>query len=103
MVYNIEPFRGAIRQGDWKLVWRTPLPQAVELYDLGRDPGEKNDVAAANPQKVAELQARVNALAATMAKPLLLTTELKGLMERLHQPPVLPADDGTEAKPAAKH
>jgi len=103
MVYNIEPFRGAIRQGDWKLVWRTPLPQAVELYDLGKDPGEKNDVAAANPQKVAELQARVNALAATMEKPLLLTTELKGLMERLHMAPVFPAEEGAPAKTAAKH
>jgi len=103
MVYNIEPFRGAIRQGDWKLVWRTPLPQAVELYDLGKDPGEKNDVAAANPQKVAELQARVNALAATMAKPMLLTTELKGLMERLHMPPALPSDEGTATKAAEKH
>ena len=27
VVYNIEPFRGAVRQGDWKLVWRTMLPQ----------------------------------------------------------------------------
>ena len=26
VVYNIEPFRGGVRQGDWKLIWRTPLP-----------------------------------------------------------------------------
>ena len=49
------------------------------------------------------LKARVNALAASMAKPLLLTTGIKGLMERLHMPPVLPDDDSTAAPPAAKH
>ncbi len=26
VVYNVEPFRAAVRQGDWKLIWRTPLP-----------------------------------------------------------------------------
>jgi len=28
VAYDIEPFRGALRQGDWKLVWRTALPPA---------------------------------------------------------------------------
>ena len=68
IVYNIEPFRAGIREGDWKLIWRSPLPAAVELYDIAQDPSEKNNVAAANPDKVAALQKRANELAATMAE-----------------------------------
>ena len=64
IVYNIEPYRAAVRQGDFKLVWRTTLPQAVELYDLRKDPSEKQNLAAANPDKVADLQKRANELAA---------------------------------------
>lgn len=40
IVYNVEPFRAGIRKGDWKLVWRTPLPQAIELYNIANDPSE---------------------------------------------------------------
>jgi arylsulfatase A-like enzyme len=29
LVYNVEPFRGAVREGDWKLIWRTPLPDVA--------------------------------------------------------------------------
>jgi hypothetical protein len=36
-----------------------------------------------NPEKVAALQKRVNQLAATMAKPLLLETEFKAMRARL--------------------
>jgi arylsulfatase A-like enzyme len=64
IVYNVEPFRAGIRQGDWKLIWRTPLPSAIELYDIRQDPPEKNDVAARNPEKVAALQKRANELVA---------------------------------------
>ena len=93
VIYNVEPFRAGVRQGDWKLIWRTPLPQAVELYNIAQDPSEKRDVAAANPDKVAALQKRANELAATMEKPLLLTTEFRALRERLHMPPALPGDE----------
>lgn len=53
---------GAIRAGDWKLVEYyertvTGAGPEPELYDLGRDPGEKNNVAAEHPEKVAELLA----------------------------------------------
>ena len=94
MVYNIEPFRAGIRDGDWKLIWRTPLPAATELYNIAQDPSEKNDVAAANPDKVAALQKRANELAATMAKPLL-QTEFGAMRERLHMPPALPGEDAS--------
>ena len=30
--YNVEPFRGAVRQGDWKLIWRSLIPTSVDLY-----------------------------------------------------------------------
>ncbi|MGH9023258.1 MAG: arylsulfatase, partial [Acidimicrobiia bacterium] len=93
VVYNVEPFRAGIRQGDWKLVWRAPLPSAVELYNLAQDPSEKNNVAAQNPEKVAELQKRANELAATMAKPLLLMTEFEAVRKRLAMPPALPGEE----------
>jgi arylsulfatase A-like enzyme len=38
IVYNVEPFRGAVRQGDWKLIWRTMLPSSVDLYHLPKIP-----------------------------------------------------------------
>ena len=93
VIYNLEPFRAGVRQGDWKLIWRTPLPAAVELYNIAQDPSEKNDVAASNPDKVAALQKRANDLAKTMAKPFLLETEFKALRERLSLPPALPGED----------
>jgi arylsulfatase A-like enzyme len=94
IVYNVEPFRAGIRQGDWKLIWRTPLPSAPELYNIPQDPSEKHNVAAQNPEKVAAMQQRANDLAATMAKPMLLETEFKAIRERLAMPPALP-NEGT--------
>jgi hypothetical protein len=55
IVYNVEPFCAGIREGDWKLVWRTPLPATVELYNIAPDPSEKNNVAAEHPDIVASL------------------------------------------------
>jgi arylsulfatase A-like enzyme len=93
IIYNIEPFRAGIREGEWKLIWRAPLPSALELYNIAQDPSEKNNLAAQNPAKVAELQKRANELAATMAKPMLLQTEFKALQQRLHLPPALPGEE----------
>jgi arylsulfatase A-like enzyme len=93
IVYNIEPFRAGIREGDWKLLWRTPLPAAVELYNIGQDPYEKSDVATANPDKVTALQKRANELAATMAKSLFLQAEFDAIRKRLKMPPALPGEE----------
>lgn len=93
IVYNVEPFRAGVRQGSWKLVWRTPLPESVELFDLASDPYEKNNVAAKYPERVAQLQKRADALASTMAKPLLLQTEFDALRQRLKLPPALPGEE----------
>jgi arylsulfatase A-like enzyme len=93
VIYNIEPFRAGVREGDWKLIWRTPLPASIELYNISQDPFETKNLAAANPEKVASLQKRANELAATMAKPLTLTTEFQAVRERLKLPPSLPGKE----------
>lgn len=51
--------RRAIRQGDWKALYLpAPYgPAAWQLYDLSADPGEIHDLAAAHPDKLAELVA----------------------------------------------
>ena len=91
IVYNVEPFRGAVRKGDWKLIWRTMLPSSTDLYNLAEDPYEKDNVAAAHPDKVAEMQARLEAAGKESAKPLALLwivqTALKSAI------PLLPTDE----------
>jgi arylsulfatase A-like enzyme len=94
VVYNIEPFRGGVRQGDWKLIWRTPLPSTLELYNIAQDPSEQHDVAAQNPQKVEELQKRIETLARESAKSLFLVEQFKVLKSASHGPPALPSEDG---------
>ncbi len=49
-------YRQAMRLGRWKAVrngWRKP----IELYDLGKDPSEKSDVAASHADVVARIEA----------------------------------------------
>jgi hypothetical protein len=75
------------------LIWRTPLPAAVELYNIAQDPSEKNNVAAEHPDIVASLQKRANELASQMVKPLLLEEEVKAMMHRLHLPPAFPNEE----------
>jgi len=72
VVYNVEPFRGGVRQGDWKLIWRTLIPTSADLYNLAEDPYEKNNVATAHPDRVTAMQERLNALGRESAKPLAL-------------------------------
>ena len=93
VIYNVEPFRAGVRQGDWKLVWRVLLPSAVELYNIKEDPSEKTNLAAKYPEKIAELERRANELAAVMAKPLLLQTEFGAMRTRLAMPPALPGEE----------
>jgi len=93
IVYGLEPFRAAVRQGDWKLVWRTPLPSTVELFDLAHDSAEKTNLAAQNPEKVAVLQKRIEELSAVAVKSMLLQTELGETLKRLAMPPALPGHE----------
>ncbi|HEU0210518.1 MAG TPA: arylsulfatase [Candidatus Udaeobacter sp.] len=91
IIYNVEPFRGGVRQGDWKLIWRTVLPSNVELYNVAEDPYEKNNLAGANPDKVAAMQQRLDALAKEAAKPLALTYMAQTTMKA--NVPLLPTDE----------
>lgn len=67
-IYTAGPsFRSqALHHGQWKLVVHSAAgnqPEKTELYDLAGDPGEQNDLAAQQPDKVAELRALLAAAA----------------------------------------
>jgi arylsulfatase A len=49
-------FQQAVRMGEWKAVRLKP-GEPLELYHLERDPAEKQNVAAANPDVVAKIEA----------------------------------------------
>jgi len=93
IIYNVEPFRGAVRQGDWKLVWRTLLPFNVELFNLAQDPSEKNNLAGQNPDKIGVFQQRLDELAKQSEKPLFLVDQFKVVTKGLHGEPILPTDE----------
>jgi arylsulfatase A-like enzyme len=99
IVYNIEPFRAAIRQGDWKLVWQTLLPSRTELFNLADDPNETRDLSADHPQKVAELQARIEQLAGEAQKPLFFATGMKAVSEGIFGPAPIPTGEPSEELP----
>jgi arylsulfatase A-like enzyme len=63
ILINVEPVRGALRKGNWKLVKLATLPGKTELFDLSKDPGEQNNVAADHPDIVRDLEARLMAYA----------------------------------------
>jgi arylsulfatase A-like enzyme len=84
LVINATPQHGAIRIGDWKLVLNgqqgvgdgeqrpaeKELPVAsVELFDLATDPSEKHNRADEQPQIVARLRQRYEALAKEAVPP----------------------------------
>lgn len=80
VVYNIEPTQGSVREGAWKLHWLPVLPPTLELFNLESDPGETQNLAAQNPEKVAALQQRVIDLARSMAPPLFYAAALKATL-----------------------
>ncbi len=51
--------RKSLRRGDWKILWIEPPKGAGrwQLYNLASDPAEANDLAAAEPQRLADLTA----------------------------------------------
>jgi arylsulfatase A len=51
---------GAVREGDWKLIEHYDTGRA-ELYDLAKDIGEKNNLAAREPKRVGEMRAKLAA------------------------------------------
>ena len=91
ILLNTAPSNGAIRMGDWKLVLGGNIPDSedgggeakkkgkkknaaakgenVELFNLASDPNEKTNLAASQPEKVAELRAKLAELAAQAVPP----------------------------------
>lgn len=92
VVYDIEPFRAAIRQGDYKLVWRTTLPPQVELFNLATDPSESTNIAADHPDKVAELEQRAIALSRDAVPPLFMTEAFGAAKQVLFSTVATPTD-----------
>src|SRR5262249_34017075 len=72
IVYSIEPFRAAIRKGDWKLVWKATLPPKLELFNLAQDVSETTNVAEKHPDQVAALKQRIEVLSQEAVPPLLI-------------------------------
>jgi len=53
------------------------LPSSADLYNVAEDPSEKNNLAAANPDKVAAMQKRLDKLAKEAGKPLFLVDQVQ--------------------------
>ena len=53
--FHEQGFQQAIRMGDWKAV-RDKQGGPLELYDLSKDIGEDNNVAAANPEVIQRIE-----------------------------------------------
>ncbi|KAA5547246.1 arylsulfatase [Roseiconus nitratireducens] len=101
VVYNVEPFRGALRQGDWKLIWRSLIPTSVDLYNLATDPYEQDNVASAHPERVAAMQDRLNFLGGESAKPLALIYVTRvGLA---HGKPLIASEENKDPAPLDAH
>jgi hypothetical protein len=101
VVYNVEPFRGAVRQGDWKLIWRSLIPPSVDPYRLASGPCEQSNRAAEHPEKVAAVQDRLNTLGRESAKPLaMICVTSVGLA---HGKPLLASKDGASPVKADAH
>ncbi|QJW98570.1 arylsulfatase B [Frigoriglobus tundricola] len=59
ILINVEAFRGAIRKDNWKLIKVAALPGTTELFDVSKDPGETENLAAKYPDVVKGLEARL--------------------------------------------
>ena len=72
ILLNVEPLRGAIRVGEWKLIVRATLPSKLELFDIANDPEESQNQADAYPDRVKSLLKQLNEYAYEMATPMYL-------------------------------
>lgn len=57
-----------VRDGRWKAIWNLDLGR-TELYDLERDPGEREDLAAREPARTARLEQAARAFLASCSSP----------------------------------
>ena len=84
----------AIRQGNWKLLWQPkPMGGATwALYDLAKDPGERHDLAAAEPERVGRMLLLWDEYVKTNHVILPDRTPFETLEDQL--PPRVPVDEG---------
>lgn len=68
VLYWKKEARGAIREGDWKLIRYPDRP--AELYNLSKDVSEVNDLATKHPEKVRDLYKKLFAWELTLERPL---------------------------------
>jgi len=78
ILHNVTPFSGAVRMGDWKLVHngrvtanatKGPQKETWELFNIAKDPSEKQDVRANRPKVFARLKAKLNELSDAAVEP----------------------------------
>jgi len=75
ILHNVEPGRGALRRGPWKLVVQGALPAAdaaslkTELFKIDEDPEEKSNLADRHPDRVKDLLERLNGYAREAVPP----------------------------------
>lgn len=82
--------RGAIRDGDWKMLRYPDRP--VELFDMSKDPAEQNNLADSNPDRVSALYKKLFAWELELERPMfMLRRQEEGLSSRradeFRQPP----------------
>jgi arylsulfatase A-like enzyme len=73
ILHNVEPTRGAIRKGPWKLIVHARMPAGsaagAELFNIAEDPNEKTDLASSHPDKVKDLLDRLDVYAREAVPP----------------------------------
>jgi len=85
ILINVTPNGGALRKGDWKIILngnakddpdgklepkkKKKTGDAVELYNLAKDPSEKTNLAAMEPDRVRDLRARLDGYARQAVAP----------------------------------
>ena len=76
ILINVEPHRGALLVGSWKLIVQGKLPVAegatptrIELYNLAEDIREGINLAEKEPKRVAAMLARLNVYAKEAVSP----------------------------------
>lgn len=62
LLSGMSPGVCALRAGDWKLVQQNPAAPVHQLFHLAKDIGEKQNVADAHPEKLAELKQKLQEL-----------------------------------------
>lgn len=89
-----DTFKLAWIDGGSKLIW-SPAQSTYELYDLERDPGEKNNLADAHPNRAAAMAAALRAYLAAQGR------DLEGLERSSQEEAAQPAGRDAAASPEA--